>query len=205
MSTQISRGADFNVPVTDYAKALLNDGLTFVVRYICYPGESKFLTKAEDDHLHAEGLLTAVVFENGYPIQPGYFSDLSGVRDGQNAAAWTPEAGRPGGTVLYYAIDTDLTNGQITALALPYAQAFRDNCPNYHVRPYGSMAVIQAIVAAGYSDGGYVSGSTGWANYGQAQGSPLTKIMQTGIDNYQIPGTAILGDGDHAWGESGAV
>lgn len=205
MTTQVThRGADFNFDVTDYGQALISAGLTFVVRYICDPENPKFLTGLEKNHLNSLGILVAPVFEQGFPTTPGYFSEVAGTRDGQNASTWARRTNIGNSAILYVALDCDLTDAQIMSMGIPYLRAFKGACGRLRIRPYGSFATIKASVDSEVCDGGYLSGSTGWNGYQEGLGSPLVKILQTGIDNFQIPGTQLTGDGDHAFGESGA-
>ncbi len=141
-------------------------GYQYVGRYLT-GGTNKVLTHSE----------IALIFDNGMSIFPlyqewgnavQYFSYDQGFEAGQAACAAADKFGIPAGTVLYFSVDYDAIDPEITSYVIPHfrgiAAAVTGHPTNFAVGVYGCRNVCIRLADAGLTSRSFVSGmSTGYS------------------------------------------
>jgi peptidoglycan hydrolase-like protein with peptidoglycan-binding domain len=132
--------------------------------------------------------------EFGNAVQ--YFSYDQGFAAGQAACAAAEKSGIPAGTVLYFSVDFDAIDSEITSYIIPHfrgvADAVYGNPTNFAIGVYGCRNVGIRLDKAGLTSRSFVSGmSTG---YSGNLGFPLPDNWAFDqIQNYTVPsGTGTL-------------
>lgn len=141
-------------------------GYKIVGRYL-NGGTNKVLTDSE----------IALIFDNGMSIFPlyqewgdavRYFSYDQGFTAGQEAYKQAVKFGFPEGTVIYFSVDYDALDSEITSYVLPHfrgiADAVRQSPRDFAVGVYGCRNVCIRLANAGLTTRSFVSGmSTGYS------------------------------------------
>ncbi|MFF1375695.1 glycoside hydrolase domain-containing protein [Streptomyces sp. NPDC058308] len=152
------------------AQALRNAGYRIVGRYLAnYAGSTldKQIQPGELGVMAANGLRTFPIYQtNGG--EASYFSRGAGIADALHAVERARRYGYMAGTRIYFAVDFDALDHQVTERILPYFRAVRDTMsehgPGYQVGIYGPRNVCGRVHAAGYTSASFVSGmSTGFS------------------------------------------
>ncbi|WBB55485.1 glycoside hydrolase domain-containing protein [Verrucosispora sp. WMMD573] len=141
-------------------------GYKYVGRYL-NGGTNKRLTHSE----------IALIFDNGMSIFPLYqewgdavhhFSYSQGYQAGLEACASAREFGIPYGTVIYFSVDFDALDSEITSAVAPHFRGVRDAVAEdgnrYAIGVYGCRNVCRRLAALGLTTRSFVSGmSTGYS------------------------------------------
>lgn len=91
-----------------FMDCLKASGVSGIARYLTNsPTDPRQITPQEVADAHAAGLAVHLVFEMN-PTYPGYFTFPRGAEDCRQAVARLRELGAPQGTVVYFAVDTDI-------------------------------------------------------------------------------------------------
>lgn len=197
----MSKGIDSAKALTSYGKALLADGITFVIGY--YFAFSSFkdrLSLPQTSHFSSLGIYNLGIWE-GAGDHAGYFTPQQGAMDGEHAAAQAKDAGQPLGTPIYFAADYDSEPAEI----IPYATKFQDSvkAAGFVTGIYGNGITCQALKSAGIVSYTWLSQSTGFSGY--EQWHPHANIVQGPEYTWAAPdGKSFDVDGDAANGDSGA-
>ncbi|MDO4283649.1 MAG: DUF1906 domain-containing protein [Clostridia bacterium] len=144
----------------NYLKA---NGYQIVGRYLT-GGDFKELRIGEPQRiLNAEIKLFLIFQESGTDLT--YFTFERGKIDSKNAVKIARKHAIPGDNVIYFAVDTDPTDPQISAYILPYFKAISENISkSYKVGVYGTRNVCTQIMSLGYAETCFVSDmSTGFS------------------------------------------
>lgn len=168
---------DCSQEVTDArAKTLIANGYKIVGRYIA-GGEWKRLKQAEAQTIFKNGLRLFPIFQrSGNSV--GYFSTTQGKIDGREAVESALRYGFPEGTTIYFAVDFDAVDDQVTSNILPYFRAVKAamsnyNPRNYKIGVYGARNICSRVGNAGISTTSFVCDmSTGFSGN---LGYPLPK------------------------------
>ncbi len=157
------------------AYALREAGYECVGRYLTgyvdagAKARPKNLTPAEIEAILRAGLRFFPIYQDG-GWSPEYFTRGSpqGEHDGRIAVETARSLGIPLGTVIYFAVDCDLYNFQVTELIRPYFDGvFSSVCRSgfgYLVGIYGARNICSRISSMGYAVSSFVSGmSTGFS------------------------------------------
>jgi peptidoglycan hydrolase-like protein with peptidoglycan-binding domain len=143
-----------------------NTGYRTVGRYLT-GGTNKVLTNSEIALITDQGMSFFPIYqENGDAAQ--WFSYDQGVAAGRAASAAAAGFGIPIGTVIYFAVDFDAVDAEITSAIIPHFQgvsaAVIDAGNRYAVGIYGCRNVCRRVSAAGLATRSFVSGmSTGYS------------------------------------------
>ncbi len=158
-------------------KALVDYDVNYVGRYLTGSvgsGESerdKNLTRTEAQNIVDAGLKLVPIYQDNTP-SVDYFTYNQGVSDAQSAVSAALNIGIPNGQTIYFAVDMDMTDDEITTAAIPYFQGIVAGISHYNIGVYGtrnvSSRVSHAVSSVLYS---YVSNmSTGFSgNLGFSQ------------------------------------
>lgn len=162
---------------TNMINALVAYEVNYVGRYLTgtvgagATERNKSLTRTEAQNIIKAGLKLVPIYQDNNPSLD-YFTYNQGVKDAQLAVSAALNIGIPNGRTIYFAVDMDMTDDDITAAAIPYFQGVAAGISHYNIGVYGtrnvSSRVSHAVVAVKYS---YVSNmSTGFSgNLGFSQ------------------------------------
>jgi len=152
------------------AGAIKASGRNLVGRYLTGTvsgGGSKALTAAELETIFAAELAVFPIFEEN-STTAAYFTDTRGTLDAQKAIQAAAGLGFPRSTVIYFAVDFDPTDAQITSAIIPYFQAVKrvmaTNTQPYGIGVYGTRNVCAQLAAGHLAQSSFVAGlSTGFS------------------------------------------
>jgi hypothetical protein len=156
---------DVNVDVTPALRRLRAAGVQTIFGYLNPLGQNeKVITPTRARAIANAGLRLGLVSEGwGDFLHRGISAD-AGRRDGLNALRWVPALGGTAKeTVVYFAVDTDATWGQIICLVIPYFRAvtlaFNGGG---RVGVYGSGAVCETLVQQRLVTHTWLAAPMGW-------------------------------------------
>lgn len=159
------------------ARALAAEGYKYVGRYIYDPPGStldKEIQPGELDDIFGSGLRVFPIYQDN-ARQLGDFSHSTGYRHAQEAHERAVGYGFNRGTVIYFAVDYDATDPEITSHIIPYFQGVAAGLASKGKRyvhgVYGSRNVCTRITDATYARWSFVSGMS-WGFSGNL-GFPL--------------------------------
>ncbi|GLZ56809.1 MULTISPECIES: glycoside hydrolase domain-containing protein [Micromonospora] len=147
----------------DRAVALKAAGYKYIGRYLYNPSSTDLPEKAIQP-----GEL-ATIKEYGLRCFPIYqtwgrdatnFSYASGCVDASNAIEWARIHGFKAGSTIYFAVDYDAMDAEVTTYILPYFRGVHGTVTElsgYHVGIYGPRNVCQRVSDAGYAVTSFVS------------------------------------------------
>lgn len=155
------------------AKALYQNGYRYIGRYLSGTVGSgaeerpKNLTRNELSAIFSAGLRVFAIFQEG-AVTPTKFTEEKGRSDGVKAIATAISLGIPSGEIIYFAIDYDMTDDDITDYAIPYFNgirfAFSMYSTKYRYGVYGSRNLCTRVSDATGSVSSFVSDmSTGFS------------------------------------------
>ncbi|MBT8226912.1 MAG: DUF1906 domain-containing protein [Dactylosporangium sp.] len=146
--------------------AIKNAGYRIAGRYLT-GGTNKRLTSSEIALITDNGMSFFPIYqEYGNAVQ--YFSYDQGYAAGQAACQAAAEFGIPHGTVIYFSVDYDAIDTEITNFVIPHFRGIRDavgvNQTTYAIGVYGCRNVCIRLDEAGLTTRSFVSGmSTGYS------------------------------------------
>lgn len=150
------------------AKTLYDNGYRYVGRYLSgtiVGGASKALSREELQIAFNAGLRV-------FPIQQAsankvsYFTEEQAVEDANSAYQHATNLGIPSGTIIYFAVDCDPQDTEITSNILPYFKKVYETMlsKKYRVGIYGTRNVCTRVSNKGYVISSFVSDmSTGFS------------------------------------------
>ena len=155
------------------ANALYRNGFRYVGRYLSGTVGSgaderpKNLTRNELSAIFSAGLRVFAIFQEG-AVTPTKFTQAKGQSDGVKAIATAISLGIPAGEIIYFAIDYDMTDDDITNYAIPYFKgiriAFSMYSSKYRYGVYGSRNLCTRVSDSAGSISSFVSDmSTGFS------------------------------------------
>ncbi|HWW62719.1 MAG TPA: glycoside hydrolase domain-containing protein [Thermoanaerobaculia bacterium] len=177
----------------------MSEGIGFVGRYYSRTTHitGKKLTADEAQLICNAGLLLVAVYEDG-PTSYSYFSGSRGTADAEGAMQQAEAVGQPSGSAIYFTVDYDAAEDEITGNISAYFSAIAAALrPTYRVGVYGSGSVCSAILEAGSADLAWLAQSTGWSGYSQFTGWAIKQGPEQSV-------CGLNSDTDDAHGEFGA-
>lgn len=152
------------------AQSLHNAGYEYVGRYLSGNSASgpKNLTIDELVAIANAGLKTFPIYQDG-ATKPEYFNQEQGLHDGKKAAILAEFLRIPHDTTIYFAVDYDFMDYQVTSQVIPYFGGIVNAIgKNYKVGIYGSRNICTRVSEIGLSTSSFVSDmSSGYSgNYG---------------------------------------
>ena len=153
------------------AQTLYNNGYRYVGRYLsgtAAGGVSKALSTAEFEIAFRNGLRIFPIFQ-GSANYVSYFTENQAIIDVNNAYNYATNLGVPEGTIIYFAVDCDPLDTQITNYIIPYFkklfETMRDSKDSkYKIGIYGTRNVCSRVSNLGYAVTSFVSDmSTGFS------------------------------------------
>lgn len=157
----------------DKATALYNAGYRYVGRYLTgYVGagssaRSKAMTREELETIFDAGLKVFAIYQDNDPVV-GYYNYEQGRLDGISAVAAAMRLGIPENAFIYFAVDCDMMDYQVTSNAIPYFKgiraAMRETGQMYKVGIYGARYTCIRISNEKLAKSSFVSDmSTGYS------------------------------------------
>lgn len=168
------------------AQLLAHSGYTHVGRYLTgfvwnqelQKQVSKALTPEETSSLMAAGLSVFPIYQDGGEDKR-HFVESQGYKDAQRAIQAALRCGFPKGTVIYFAVDSDMYEYEINSFVARYFREIRlffnsnSNPRKYRVGVYGTRLLCTRMHDLGYAELSFVSDlSTGFSGN---LGYPLPK------------------------------
>ncbi|MFE0686096.1 glycoside hydrolase domain-containing protein [Streptomyces sp. NPDC058961] len=145
------------------AQALKAAGYKYIGRYLSNPSSTslpeKQIQPGELATIKQYGLRCFPIYQT-WSRSANYFSYPQGCIDATNAIEWAQIHGFKPGTIIYFAVDYDAQDGEITDYVLKHFRGiYRTVGENsaYGVGVYGPRNVCQRVSDAGYAAAGFVS------------------------------------------------
>jgi len=165
-------GIDSSTDCSHQVDCIKKLGKSFVARYYASPNSKKVLTSGEANAISTAGLNIVVVWENGFPTSKSYFSYFQGVDDGTSAYNMAAKIGQPANTPIYFAVDYDAADVDISGAINDYFRGIRDGfstisggAPIHGIGVYGSGAVCSWLLARSMATYAWLAQSQGWRGY----------------------------------------
>ena len=142
------------------AKALKENGYNIVGRYIA-GGEWKKLKKHEAKIILDNGLRLFPIYQTS-GTNASYFTASQGTKDAKAAIESAVDYGFPSYTTIYFAVDFDPVDVEISNNILSYFKQIHsvfqnENSQKYKVGVYGTRNVCESARKAGYTSSSFVS------------------------------------------------
>ena len=145
------------------AKSLYDNGYRYIGRYLT--GNSKKITRSEAQIIFDAGLSFFPIYQTSAD-ENSYFTSAQGTRDAKAAIAAAAELGIPQNTFIYFAVDYDCLDYQVTSNVIPYFKSVHEVMSNsiYRVGIYGTRNVCTRVSDKGYAERSFVGDmSTGFS------------------------------------------
>lgn len=150
------------------AEALYANGYRYIGRYLTGTyngGISKALTREEAEIILAAGLHFFPIYQTS-AREDEYFTPEQGTADAKAAIEAATALGIPKDTIIYFAVDFDAMDHQITSNVIPYFQAVHEEMSYsiYRTGIYGARNVCSRVSEKGYACSSFVANmSTGFS------------------------------------------
>ncbi|MEU9955882.1 glycoside hydrolase domain-containing protein [Streptomyces sp. NPDC050982] len=145
------------------AQALKAAGYQYIGRYLFNPSTTslpeKQIQPGELATIKEAGLRCFPIFQT-WSRSADYFSYNQGTSDAFKAIDWAQYHGFKPGTIIYFAVDYDAMDGEVTEYIVPHFRGVMRTIgenSSYGVGVYGPRNVCQRIADAGYSATSFVS------------------------------------------------
>ncbi|MGL4731669.1 MAG: glycoside hydrolase domain-containing protein, partial [Clostridium sp.] len=168
---------DCSTPVTQArANTLKANGYKYIGRYIA-GGEHKRISIPEIELILKNGMKWFPIFQKSGNYL-NYFNEEQGKKDGAECVRNASLYQIPNGSTIYFGVDFDAMDGDISAKVLPYFKGIDESFTSLNSRSlkigvYGSRNVCSRVSDAGYAEKSFVSDmSTGFSGN---LGFPLPK------------------------------
>jgi hypothetical protein len=164
---------------------LRRNGIDSVLRYISRSDSAKCIDVGELQSLIGAGINVGIIYEmdGGSPAFGGLAASINaayGGYDGAYALRTLQGLGVPEGTVVYFAVDTDVDNNDdINAYVIPYFQAAKQAMGGYYrIGAYGCGATCAAALDTAGCDKAWLANAPGWTAYRQFLDERRAAIIQ---------------------------
>ncbi|GAA4313727.1 DUF1906 domain-containing protein [Streptomyces venetus] len=145
------------------AQALKDAGYKYIGRYLFNPSSTslpeKQIQPGELATIKDYGLSCFPIFQT-WSRSANYFSPEQGTADAFRAIEWAQYHGFKPGTIIYFAVDYDAMDGEVTDFVLPHFRGIMrtiGESSGYGVGVYGPRNVCQRVADAGYAAASFVS------------------------------------------------
>jgi hypothetical protein len=158
---------DTNNETTQQLEQLKNAGVECVVRYISTNTAGEKTVKPEEARAIAEaGLKLALVFEVWGGADDFAHEDIhaeNGKIHGDFSRRWATNVGAPDNTIIWFAIDTDVSEQQFDRFVRPYlVEAKKALAGKYRIGIYGCGYVCATALDNDLADAAWLSNAMGW-------------------------------------------
>ena len=147
----------------DRLQVLKREGIIAIGRYIT-GGSSKILDDGEIDRIINNGFKFIPIYQvDGTPTLE-HFTSENGKEDARMARVRARSFKIPENSIIYFAVDIDAQDTDITNNVLPYFKAIKENLNKYKVGVDGTRNVCTKVMKNNYAESCYVSDmSTGYS------------------------------------------
>ncbi|MFR0557702.1 glycoside hydrolase domain-containing protein [Pseudoscardovia radai] len=146
---------DTRFEITDaHAETLVANHYKYVGRYLT-GGDFKQIRAGELQTIFRHGLIPFFIFEEGYEKE--YFTAAQGKNDARSASAAAGGFHAPADAAIFFAVDFDAMDGDVTTNVLPYFEAIHSSIGSYRIGVYGPRNVCTRVCEAGYAEFSFVS------------------------------------------------
>lgn len=196
-------GGDCATPLTQTRINLLKSyGYAHMGRYIAHGtinGMDKCLTVEEVNLILQNGISIFPIYQTSANYID-YFNDSQGAVDARNAITKARELGFLDGTVLYFAVDVDIMEGDVYGTVIPYFRAVFNTLvgsSNYRVGIYATRNTCSIVSRSGYATYSFINGiSSGYSgNLGFSMPSnwAFNQIVTVNVGDFQVDNVAVSG------------
>ena len=165
-------GIDLSTNCSAQVGCIKQSGKSFVARYYASPTSRKILTVGEAKAISAAGMSIVAVWEDGNPTSSQYFSRSEGVDDGTSAYNIASKIGQPADTPIYFAVDYDATDADISGCINDYFLGIKEGFDTisagasiHPIGVYGSGAVCDWMLKRKVVSYTWLAQSTGWRGH----------------------------------------
>lgn len=150
------------------AKTLYDNGYRYIGRYLTGTyngGISKAITRAEAQIIFDAGLNFFPIYQTSANSN-SYFTSAQGTKDAKAAITAAASLGIPANTIIYFAVDYDCLDYQITSNVIPYFKSVHEVMSNsiYRTGIYGTRNACTRVSEKGYACSSFVGDmSTGFS------------------------------------------
>lgn len=150
------------------AKTLYDNGYRYIGRYLTGTyngGISKAITRAEAQIIFDAGLNFFPIYQTSANSN-SYFTSAQGTKDAKAAITAAASLGIPANTIIYFAVDYDCLDYQITSNVIPYFESVHEVMSNsiYRTGIYGTRNACTRVSEKGYACSSFVGDmSTGFS------------------------------------------
>lgn len=150
------------------AKTLYDNGYRYIGRYLTGTyngGISKAITREEAEIIFDAGLNFFPIYQTSANSN-SYFTSAQGTKDAKAAIAAAAALGVPANTIIYFAVDYDCLDYQITSNVIPYFESVHEVMSNsiYRTGIYGTRNACTRVSDKGYACSSFVGDmSTGFS------------------------------------------
>lgn len=150
------------------AKTLYDNGYRYIGRYLTGTyngGISKAITREEAQIIFDAGLRFFPIYQTS-ARQNSYFTPQQGITDANAAIDAAKKLGIPNNTIIYFAVDFDCMDYQITSNIIPYFKSVSEAMSEspYRVGIYGTRNACSRVSKLGYACSSFVGDmSTGFS------------------------------------------
>ena len=147
----------------DRLATLKSKGIVSIGRYIT-GGSSKILEEGELNTILDNGFKFIPIYQIDGTPSISHFTAANGIEDARIARVRARSFKIPENNIIYFAVDIDAQDTDITNNVLPYFKAIKDNLKAYKVGIYGTRNVCSRVMENKYAESCYVSDmSTGYS------------------------------------------
>lgn len=156
---------DCSTTITDAkAKTLVNNGRKMIGRYLT----GKYALTIDECKIINDNNLNLIPIFEVYGYESSWFNYFNGASDGAQAVLAAKGLGIPEDAIIYFGVDYDAVDDEVTELIIPYFKGiydqFNDLKTNYKIGIYAPRNVCSRIREAGYSCSSFVCDmSTGFS------------------------------------------
>lgn len=145
------------ISTTSRVNLVLNNGGTFVGRYLnVLTNYHEGLTSSEVTRISDAGLYIVSLYETNSNTSPPSFSSSLGTTEANNAIALAENLGQPNNTPIYFCIDCNPTQSQLTSYIVPYFQSIKTVLASATLNPNGyKMGIYGSKLVCSYIRGTY--------------------------------------------------
>jgi hypothetical protein len=186
-------GIDLSTDCSAQVDCIKGSGKSFVGRYYANPHSKKILTLNEAKAISQAGLSVVAVWEDGMPTSGSYFSYSEGVDNGTSAYNMASKIGQPANTPIYFAVDYDAIDDDITGSINDYFRGLRDGfntisggTPIHPIGVYGSGAVCSWLLARNAAAYCWLAQSTGWRGYNDFTAWNIKQHAETSLCSLDV-------------------
>lgn len=155
----------------DNVGVLIDNNYQYIGRYLSgniASGASKALSTEELQILFSNNIRLFPIHQRS-ENSASYFTEANAIEDAESAATYAESLNLQFGAIIYFAVDFDATDAQITSLILPYFNKLHSSFitaskGKYRVGVYGTRNLCTRVCNAGYACSSFVSDmSTGFS------------------------------------------